>query len=835
MSRFFAGGSDSDDSSSDEDLYGSGSESGSDFSQDDQNDGEGADEDDMSDDSMFADDSDDSDDDSDDEDLGGKGASYFLKSSTVPDSDDEDEDTGKKTVLSAKDKLLAELANCAKLIDNGKRINDWVLLQGEFDKLNKAMERFTKQRHGLPPKVYIQCIVELEEFLNEQLEDKAGVKKMNASNSRAFNTVKQRLRKNNKEYEVAIEKFKSGDEEEEDVAEEEKEVVKRAKDEFVLTAPSSQTSTEEFTTVGKSGKALVSPTDMFKTLKTVLESRGKKNTDREDQVRQLENLLPSASTVYQKISVYTMLISTRLDLSSASAALAPENWLKVVKDLNDLLSILEENVATFHVIETAPEIEDVEKGPVARESDGVKLIPGSVASLVERVDDEFTKALQFMDPHTTEYVDRLRDETKLYQTLLRVQMYIEHVSDEKDTLGLARILVRRVDHLYFKPNNVINMTEQIAWGGVEGNSKATPRPTEKELSSSTYPTTLISNMCSVLYKQSNTVFRTKAMLAHVYHYALNDEYYKARDMFLMSHLQSSIASAEPQLQVLFNRTLVQLGLCAFRNGLIPEAQQSLQEVCSSPRLKELLGQGLAKYAQAGVVDKQRVLPFHTHINLELLECVFLCSSLLMEVPFMAAHNTSIDARKKVISKLFRRMLDYHERQVFCGPPENTRDHIMQAAKALQRGDWEAARDLVCAIKIWSLLPNPEAIKAMLTDKLQIEGLRTYLFTYWNHYSTLSLATLADMFQLPVKDVAAIVAKMIAQEELSGSLDQKTNSVVFTQAVQQTKLQQLAVALSDKVIQLAERNERLVAGGYQFDKMTQPQKRKNQQQQVRQRA
>lgn len=833
MSRFFAGGSDSDDSSSDEDLYGSGlsgDESGSDNQAgNDNNDND----DDMSDDSMFADDSDDSDDSDSDEDMGGKGASYFLKSSTVADSDDSDEDTGKKTVLSAKDKLLLELGNCAKLMDNGKRINDWVLIQGEFDKLNRAMERFSKQRHGPAPKVYIQCIVELEEFLNQQLEDKAGVKKMNASNSRAFNTVKQRLRKNNKEYDVAIEKFKSGDDETEQIEEVEEVAeaapVKKAKDEFVLTAPS--TSTEEFTTVGKAGKSLVSPTDMFKTLKSVLESRGKKNTDREDQVRQLENLLPSASTVYQQISVYSMLVSTRLDLSSASAALAPDNWLLVVKDLNHLLAILEQNVSAYHVIETAPEIEDIEKGPVARDSDGVKLIPGSVASLVERVDDEFTKALQFMDPHTTEYVDRLRDETKLYQTLLRVQMYIEHVTeDPKDTLGLARILVRRVDHLYFKPNNVINMTEQIAWAGVEGNSKATPRPSEKDLASSAYPTTLISNMCSVLYKQNNTVFRTKAMLAHVYHYALNNEYYKARDMFLMSHLQSSIASAEPQLQVLFNRTLVQLGLCAFRNGLIAEAQQSLQEVCSSPRLKELLGQGLAKYAQAGVVDKQRVLPFHTHINLELLECVFLCSSLLMEVPFMAAHNSSIDAKKKVISKLFRRMLDYHERQVFCGPPENTRDHIMQAAKALQRGDWEGARDLVCAIKIWSLLPNPEAIKAMLTDKLQIEGLRTYLFTYWSHYSTLSLATLADMFQLAQKDVAAIVAKMIAQEELSGSLDQKTGSVVFTQAVEQTKLQQLAVALSDKVIQLAERNERLVAGGYQFDKMTQP-KRK----QVRQRA
>lgn len=818
MSRFFAGGSDSDDSSSDEDLYGSsGSESGSDFNQD------GGD--DESDDSMFAGDDSDDDDSDDDMDLG-KGASYFLKSSNVADSDDE-EDTGKKLVLSAKDKLLVELANGARLMENGKRINDWVLISDQFDKLNKVMERFTKQRHGDAPKVYIAAIAGLEDFLNEAMADKPALKKMNTSNSRAFNAAKQRVKKNNRDYEKGLAKFREDpdyEEEKEEVHKTESKAEGKAPETAASDTPqTTEANLEAFTTVGKSGKTSVSPTDMFKTLKTVLESRGKKNTDREDQVRQLENLLPSAGTVYQKISVYTMLVSTRLDLSSASAALSPAQWTQVVADLNELLSILEANISTYHVTENAPEIEDVEKGPDAR-ADGVKLVPGSVASLVERVDDEFTKALQFMDPHTTEYVDRLRDETKLYQTLLRVQLYIEHTSDETDQLGLARILVRRVDHLYFKPNNVINMTEQIAWAGVKGDSKATPRPAESDLTAD-YPTELITRMCSVLYKQANTVFRTKAMLAHVYHYALNDAYYRARDMFLMSHLQSSIASAEPQLQVLFNRTLVQLGLCAFRQGLIAETQQSLQEVCSSPRLKELLGQGLAKYAQAGVVDKQRVLPFHMHINLELLECVFLCSSLLMEVPYMAAHGSSIDAKKKVISKLFRRMLDYHERQVFAGPPENTRDHIMQAAKALQKGDWEASRDLLTSIKIWSLLPNPDKIKAMLTEKLQAEGLRTYLFTYWSHYSTLSLATLADMFQLPIKDVSAIVAKMIAQEELTAALDQKTGSVVFRQAVEQTKLQQLAVALSDKVIQLAERNERLVAGGYQFDKVTQPQNKR----------
>ena len=73
-----------------------------------------------------------------------------------------------------------------------------------------------------------------------------------------------------------------------------------------------------------------------------------------------------------------------------------------------------------------------------------------------------------------------------------------------------------------------------------------------------------------------------------------------------------------------------------------------------------------------------------HINLELLECVYLTCSMLLEIPLLAQVGSSPDIRKRVISKSYRRMLEYHERQIFTGPPENTRDHVMQASKALCR-------------------------------------------------------------------------------------------------------------------------------------------------------
>ena len=44
------------------------------------------------------------------------------------------------------------------------------------------------------------------------------------------------------------------------------------------------------------------------------------------------------------------------------------------------------------------------------------------------------------------------------------------------------------------------------------------------------------------------------------------------------------------------------------------------------------------------------MPFHKHINLEMLECVYLVSAMLLEIPYMAAHE--FDARRRMISKSY---------------------------------------------------------------------------------------------------------------------------------------------------------------------------------------
>ncbi|OZJ02772.1 hypothetical protein BZG36_03483 [Bifiguratus adelaidae] len=750
------------------------------------------------------------------EDEGGKtGKSRWLVGAggDSSDEDDEEEESGKKKVKSAKDKRYEEMEDTVKAMENAQKINDWVAISTEFDKLNRQVTKASNlMAHGVP-RFYIKAIAELDDFLQDAVQkEKAAKKKMNANNAKALNAMKQKLKKNNKQYEEQIERFRKNLDEEEEESEvaEEPEVEaapKKGINKYLSSIPDEEGVAEEmvddaaFTPIGKGGKVLeLTQENLFKKLREVMEARGRKNTDRTEQINILQRLLTVAVSPYQKIKVLLALISAQFDTNvSATGYMNIELWKDAEREINQLYNILEESTQ-FVVRDDVEDFDDGDKDYTPAPGEPPVALRGSVASFVDRLDDEFTKSLQHIDPHTTEYVDRLKDETGLYALIVRSIAYLDRL-DMQEHKG--RAVMRRLEHLYYKPDQVIRQVEE------------TVRTILPEKVSKHFPpqdsTDLIHSLCVELYQQTGSLLRTRAMLCHIYHHALHNRFYQARDMLLMSHLQESIHQADVGTQILHNRATVQVGLCAFRQGLIKESQTCLQEISGSGRPKELLAQGIQmqRYTQLTAeqeqADRQRQLPFHMHINLELLECVYLTCSMLLEIPSIAAAGPG---SKKIISKPFRRLLEYNERQVFSGPPENTRDHIMGAARALASGEWRKAKELMIAIKIWDLIPGNDKIKEMLAKKIQEEGLRTYIFTYASYYSTLGFQQLSDMFDLPINQVSSIISKMIWNEEVAASLDQIQQCVVLHQ-VELSKVQELSLQFADKAAALVEHNERIL--------------------------
>ena len=364
-------------------------------------------------------------------------------------------------------------------------------------------------------------------------------------------------------------------------------------------------------------------------LNEVMSNRGKKKTDRKLQIEFLHELkaiaeqhnLGPAVAVKIRFNIVSAIFDYNLKISEPMKL---EYWTKLLEVMTDLMKSLLSNVNDIKLSESiTDETEEFENKPYR--------LRGCVLTAVERLDDEFIKLLKECDPHSNDYVERLKDEVAVTKLIEQVLKYVEV---QGTPLEICRVYLRKIDHLYYKFDpNVLKKKK----GQFDGRTSVDE----------------MEKLCHFIYANDNTDrLRTRAILSHIFHHALHDNWFQARDLVLMSHLQETIQHSDPSTQILYNRMMANLGLCAFRQGNIKDAHQCLIELMMTAKPKELLAQGLLPQRQhersleQEKVEKQRQMPFHMHINLELLECVYLVSAMLLEIPYMAAHE--FDARRRMI-------------------------------------------------------------------------------------------------------------------------------------------------------------------------------------------
>lgn len=119
---------------------------------------------------------------------------------------DDEEDT-KRVVRSAKSKRHEEIMDVIKNMSNQRKIKDISRVLSSFEDLTRV---YTKGKKSLdvndrPPRFYIRAIVELEDFVSECWGDKKSLNKVNA---KSLSTLRQKIRKYNKEFEDQVTEYR---------------------------------------------------------------------------------------------------------------------------------------------------------------------------------------------------------------------------------------------------------------------------------------------------------------------------------------------------------------------------------------------------------------------------------------------------------------------------------------------------------------------------------------------------------------------------------------------------------------------------------------------------
>ena len=775
------------------------------------------------------------------------------------DSSEEEDET--RVVRSQKDKRWGVLQGYCAKIKNKLKIQDYVSIFSEFEELNRQLAKSESviQTEGIPI-FYTRTLVRLEDAVAALTKENQ--KKLSSNNAKSFNKLKSNLKKHNKLYEEQMIKFRANPIESEESSESEEEeeekpkVEKTAKETKKATkkkekkddagseddqdqeednesnedeeddddddewGEGSESDDEnddvedrsldpqnrrafwvikegtkddgeekkekkktdrrqkkEVKEVKEKEKEELFTTEVISAkLQEIIEQRSKRVSNTDNQIQDLKNLLSHCKDVELALKILNLLLLFEVENSkdAITVVMSRPLWLSIYNHINQIVEIY------------------TPKFPLPSDLDDTrKAIIASLAMRVERLSNELTKAFKYLDAKSSDYSQRLADNISLSRLNTKVTRFYQNIKDSKNLVKLAFLSIYQVhyihDDLLSVLKNKSNDTTKEVFYSIEN--------TESTLDS----------LMKLIFKHGEAREKVFAALMVSYHHALHSRYEKAKSLFLQAN--TATFTSDLAIQVFTNRLIVQIGLSAFYNGNIEAAFKTLNEIVSTHRLKELLAQTISINKDKSTIqerdERKRAIPYHMHMNTDVIETVYFICAMIIDIPKMAMNPQ--DPEKHTVSKYFKKLMDFHERQASSGLTEGFREFIIAAAQKLRRGYWKEAYDTLAALDTWNYVPRQYEVKKKLLENLKETGMIIYILTYGDYYENFSKKVLSNKFEIDVKRVEHYINLLILSGELQASWD---GEFLILQGSTMTRVEFLVEKIKDKVHTCYEASEKL---------------------------
>ena len=716
------------------------------------------------------------------------------------DKKNEDEESigDSRKILSPKEKIIELIKDKYHSIKEGIKNSTYKTVLENFDELvknnDKVNSNFKKEEI---PLLYYECFALIDEITKKSKEEQKLLTKDNKENSNSLNSLKklkvrilkklgpsfEEYKKNRKTEEELkqdlakiVEKIAKKEDESDDEIDiialierderEKKEPAlrrlkwvkkakvddgKKAKKEDKKKGPKTQENklyVEDDTKLGEV-EEVISEADIEKEYEQISKQRGQ-NKSPIDVVPRLEYLYSKTSNPLLKIKILTLSNLICFDnYTNQFSAFPLSLWDKVYKDIETLIEL--HDTLKKEQKETNKEIENMSL-----------ILQNNLSTMMEKFENELYKSLQFNTSNSNEYNNSILNEIKFLKLCKKAEVFYKNLNNDN---GISRIYLLVIMHTYYKSINSI---------------KTLMKKNKIEFDKDDYIQKIILDkdkeyfklLCNHAYQFLDEENRVKVMLYHIYFLCIGNDYESATKLFNSSNLYELISVFKNEtLKIIFNRTLAQLSLCAFKNLDLEEVLRFLTPLCTKgpTKLKEYLSQSYTieneKNSLFDIEDKRRAIPYIMKINVEDLDTIFYLSSMINDVPKILLEKifgTDSYIENYYNSHAFDRIFYNFQRQQFNGPSHIDKDKILATTTILMKGDWKKCIE---EIKKLNLIKKYNYLQDKLFELIKRTSLKCYIIFYMSDFQSFELNKLSRRFEIEAKEVKNILNDMILRKQI----------------------------------------------------------------------